>query len=862
MKRTLLSFILVLTAITGAAQTVGDAIYFYRNDGGFNAFFRADIDSITFSTIEGDSANIDGVMVQTIHTPDSVYEIPLSVIDSVSFVNPETILQPDVVRMDESMLNYLQAVDGMTLMFNTTMPSSLRPKKGDLLLSVVPSSRLLSNGFAGKVTSISEAAGTLQVACARVDDVSDIFVQLIGVERIGEENSEAQARRNAMNTGNIQKHFVSLGLEYTGEPFEDAKFKLNGSLNGTLYGTYAYFFNLFNQVLDVKIHHEWDYSIGGEFKIEKSFEWPNEKSKYQEKTLWKFLFPMVAPVFKVELTGSPFVKAEGTAKTSFNYQSRKYAYTTRINYRDDKGFDDSYTEADKHQETGDVNDPSFDTDFSFEGSVAAGGVLGLSLGTIDFFGGYLHAKADIAIGPRLEADFCFKDGSDEAFRDFYSQHKDNKLELQLKTDVEIYGEAKFWGLEKAKKTVFEKSFTPFSRKWYLLPYFEKISAYGTSGDNSTATCYGRAKRNCLFPVNLGFAAFDKENYYLGSVYDSTPYTNDSYSYSADISGLSSGKVTVCPALTIFDHEIVATPSAELVKVETLPGVNNDDGTFTLRGKVYAKESDVYAFIYGPKSDLENYYNYVSAKLVNDDGLFEATVPNPSGNTIYFQSLAGIQNHSGLWEMNYGEIQIANIVVEDPDEPTPGQVIDLGLSVKWAGWDVGSDSPEEFGDLYAWGETETKDEYTSENYSLNDGERLGYRKSDTPDPFGNYRSIPFCTIGYETENGRSISGTDYDVAHVKWGGSWRMPTKEEADELLSQCTKKKITYKGYEGWLLTGPNGNKIFLRPRTTGGNFWTGTWAPQTTHLAWTIYGYTSLSVERQRCQLEVGRRIRAVCD
>ena len=54
MRKVLVSLLLALTALTGAAQTVGEAIYFYRNDGGFNAFVRADIDSITYTTIAGD----------------------------------------------------------------------------------------------------------------------------------------------------------------------------------------------------------------------------------------------------------------------------------------------------------------------------------------------------------------------------------------------------------------------------------------------------------------------------------------------------------------------------------------------------------------------------------------------------------------------------------------------------------------------------------------------------------------------------------------------------------------------------------------------------------------------------------------
>ena len=60
-------------------------------------------------------------------------------------------------------------------------------------------------------------------------------------------------------------------------------------------------------------------------------------------------------------------------------------------------------------------------------------------------------------------------------------------------------------------------------------------------------------------------------------------------------------------------------------------------------------------------------------------------------------------------------------------------------------------------------------------------------------------------------GNNISGTRYDVAHVKWGGSWRMPTEKEIRELVDNCFWKWTTYNGVAGQLVTGPNGNSIFL---------------------------------------------------
>lgn len=123
-----------------------------------------------------------------------------------------------------------------------------------------------------------------------------------------------------------------------------------------------------------------------------------------------------------------------------------------------------------------------------------------------------------------------------------------------------------------------------------------------------------------------------------------------------------------------------------------------------------------------------------------------------------------------------------------DDANHVHAVDLGLSVKWACCNVGADVPEGYGGYYAWGETEEKSDYTRKNYK--------YYNSST----GGFNNI-----------GSSISGTSYDVAHVKWGGSWRMPTLDEIKELINNCSWEWTTVNGVSGQKVTGPNGNSIFL---------------------------------------------------
>lgn len=128
---------------------------------------------------------------------------------------------------------------------------------------------------------------------------------------------------------------------------------------------------------------------------------------------------------------------------------------------------------------------------------------------------------------------------------------------------------------------------------------------------------------------------------------------------------------------------------------------------------------------------------------------------------------------------------------------PAEPINLGLpsGTLWASYNVGATKPEEYGNYYSWGETEVRDQYYFTTYSLCDG-----------------------TVSSCHDIGTDISGTQYDVAHVKWGGRWCMPSKDDFMELVYNCEYKETTQNGVKGLQFKGKNGNYIFL-PYT--GYYW-----------------------------------------
>ena len=166
---------------------------------------------------------------------------------------------------------------------------------------------------------------------------------------------------------------------------------------------------------------------------------------------------------------------------------------------------------------------------------------------------------------------------------------------------------------------------------------------------------------------------------------------------------------------------------------------------------------------------------------------------------------------------------------DSSSATAGTAVDLGLSVKWATVNIGATLPADYGNYYAWGETETKDEYTEDN-----------------------------SVTYGDSSFGDISGdATYDAATANWGSSWRMPTKAECQELINDCTWKWTTQENSDGeavngYLVEGTNGNSIFLPAAGgrngsslslagTNGYCWSSTPIASSSYYAYNLFFYSS---------------------
>ena len=185
------------------------------------------------------------------------------------------------------------------------------------------------------------------------------------------------------------------------------------------------------------------------------------------------------------------------------------------------------------------------------------------------------------------------------------------------------------------------------------------------------------------------------------------------------------------------------------------------------------------------------------------------------------------------------------LIQQP-EVTIAEAVNLGLSVKWASYNIGATSPSEYGKLYGWGDptgnltTETLDDYPSGNPPA------------------------------------SICGTEYDIATANWGSNWRMPTQSEFEELASNCDWEWTEMDGINGMKVTGLNGNSIFLPAGAsrTGetisnqvgqrGCYWSGTLWEGNSNFASYLYFYSNAdNVQPVRSNRRyIGMSVRAVAN
>ena len=247
-------------------------------------------------------------------------------------------------------------------------------------------------------------------------------------------------------------------------------------------------------------------------------------------------------------------------------------------------------------------------------------------------------------------------------------------------------------------------------------------------------------------------------------------------------------LAVCLSFTACVPEGIELPSrVKSIATDVATSVTSNGAKLCGVVSVYDTDTISCGIIYDTSSTLSSTSG--TLKPTSANGKYSVPIGGLKANTTYYYRAYALD--AGVYK--YGEVLSFTTEQEvfEPEISSP-EAIDLGLSVKWASCNVGANSPEGYGDYFAWGETATKSEYTESN-SVTYGLSI----------------LELESRGIIGDNGNLTA--EYDAATANWGEGWRMPTLDEIKELCNNCTWTWTIQNGVNGYEVTGPNGNSIFL---------------------------------------------------
>lgn len=800
MKKLHLILLLALATLSAQAQTIGEAFYIYRNDGQFNAFFRDEIDSIAYSHYDADSIYYHENVTQLVYTADSLYRIPLAAIDSVGFVQPETIYREGTVPLTGELFDYLIKAEDMRLTFSAALPSGLIPKVDDKLVAAELSEKL-PYGFVGKVRNVENDADGIAVYCdslALEDAVSQFYSTLEIVSDNGSSTRRYLNRRAPAVTDRwpidfkLPKIIVPIDLSRVFAPKKvfgkGGKADFDISIVPTVTGRIV-------RVVDDKtglscliIHAVTDYQTTTDIDLagiaRSDFDFVNRLWVHKDiPGPWGIpVYFAFGPILEIggELAFGATVNADfrHTADITFYPATAPY-YLARMNplvraLFQITGIDQMSKQVNTVDH--DFRKTRFDAEweyFAARGNITAGvaGRIGVALPTHDV--AWVGCEAQGGIKGDAEFNVDFDDFSNaERGTGFYESLKNNS-HLTIKP---------YWGIQAVVSGLKDKLQVKFGRDDYtlfdtklldrsFLPVFSDTKAMAGSG--ASAEVSADIDNDCLFPWTVGFSLFDENNNRIGE----PQWNNQKYCTKKDFSlpmketftDLDTDKnYKVYPTLNLFGIPVLASPSADLamhcpvtLSDFRVTSAQHQENGFSHNGQTYDYSYNV-TVTATLDADAEGIAEWGYIYL--DPNGDEARIPlsqfghsYPDSRYAYYRNsphatctLYGYVRYEGSNDIVRGERHDFPLDYQGetscPDASHP-HWIDLGLpsGTQWRCCNEGASAPETYGGYYTFGQV----------------------------------------------------------------GS--APSLDQIRELLSCCSYTWTTQNGVNGGKFTGPNGGTIFL---------------------------------------------------
>lgn len=565
MKRIIIS-ILILIGFSFVVFAQNDVMFVYRNDGGINAFLKAEIDSIRYSHTDLDSVEHREIIMQEVWTADSTYRIPLSSIDSVSFVPPPTIFKSDVIKIDDQLLDYVISCDSLTLKLKTSIPIDILPQSGEKLV-LLDREEVLPDGFSGKVIEVNHLNDGIYIVCEQVylEDLFDSFCSvttLYGYEDgVSSYVTSGGPKRVTLNSDDVifnlgpYHHDYSNEVSFSVSEQSDLAFKGEKKIAVTVtptvrlhslliigegHGTY------FNCSMTGNVNIESIFSLFSGIKYSKDIELNSMASK--------IAIPYTANCIHFYFVPGFFGKMDAIVTSNY-VESRTYTFSM--------GYEFSSIGESLKEPTYGIRQVSSSTEYEgcLEGSIATGAFVetGFDLVSREIAKVYLRGE----LGWQLSGNYVTRNS------DIVASEKNTELyEKLLASSIETgpfvnlsLGATLLQGNLGDLNVNFGDNRT--MKKWNIVPTFSNTSI-SRSINSSTIEANTELSGVCISPIKVGFMMFD-ENHTKVADYDHPnkyPNVGSRLNYSfKDIE--KNKKYIVYPKVQMFGFDILASPPAKL-----------------------------------------------------------------------------------------------------------------------------------------------------------------------------------------------------------------------------------------------------------------------------------------------------------
>ncbi len=659
MKKILLLFLSLLLQLSSIEAQDEKAIFIYRNDNTFNAFFNSEVDSITYSNTDLNGVEHETTVTQIIWTNDSVFRIPLAVIDSVSFCKPQTVYRDNVKANITELFDYFIEEEDGCLLFNKNTPSNLYPNTGDVLILREGEHNLFPEGFVGKVKNFNIDSGNIKIEYEGITGLSDIFEQYVNIEKIRVPTSNQTQSRAATATDITDWNSEYIEISMNSPESNNVQGSIYGSLEGKWQVIVESCIINGKEINTLRANHTWQLGIGVKVKASKTFSIPSKPKHIRIARV-----PIFNGVFFFELYWSPLIQGEGNIEIDANFKTPTFGGRHNVIFGGGKY---SLGENSPIETESGNNQATFSSTLSLSGELKLGGELDFSLRPVGSRE-WIKVGVNAFIGPKITGNVELLTSNQN--EDYYDIHKDDKLRLSLfDMDIQAYWKSYFLGDERRNIGAKATFSTPgFDR--YFFPLFSKPEiTIVESNKNVNVMC--KPLRDMIFPRTLGFGLYDNNNRLLEEKYENNSYfNNDTERYMMQtFSSLERGvKYSVRPLIKVLTGVVPASPSTDIIiepNVETGITLSTSHSSAVVRGYVEGIENSNSPYVLGFRYNKSGNPNETNSNLatspMRNDGLYEVELPDLEPKTKYYYraylSIDGKQYYGKVLDFTTKEIPV-------------------------------------------------------------------------------------------------------------------------------------------------------------------------------------------------------------